>query len=201
MNTDERFDSKYKRRAIFLDRDGVINKQMDSLHKVEDFKLLSGVVDAVKKINKSKYLVIIITNQPDIAKGFCTFEDMDKIHEKMKGLLYEKGAHIDDIYICPHHPEKGFEGEVKELKIECECRKPKPGLLLKAIKEHNIDSEQSWMIGDSKMDVAAGQRAGLKTIFLRAGGGSGSKEEKDYENIRPDFIKKDLKEAVDLIFK
>ncbi len=188
-----------KQKAIFLDRDGVIDKQIPNIHKPEDIIMLPGAVEAIRKINQSGYLTIIVTNQPDIAKGFCTFKDQEDIHQKISNILKEGEAHMDHIYICPHHPEKGFEGEITELKIDCDCRKPKPGLLTKAIQEHNIDKEQSWMIGDSKTDVVAGQRAGLKTIFLTEGGGSGSREEKDCKDAEPDYTKKNLKEAIDFI--
>jgi len=189
------------RKAIFIDRDGVINENVGDLVKPEQLKFLPGASEAIKNINASEYLAIIITNQPHIAKGFCTFEDMDKIHARMKDLLHERGARVDAIYVCPHHPKKGFEGEVPELKIACDCRKPKPGLILQAIKEHNIDPAKSWMIGDSKSDVVAGQGAGVKTIFVITGGGSGATHEDSLQDVKPDFVKKDLGEAVELILK
>lgn len=189
----------FMKKAVFLDRDGVINQNVKDLTKPEQFVLIKGIPEAIKKLNDNGYLIIIVTNQPIIAKGFCTFEEMDKIHEKMKKLLATKGAFIDAIYTCPHHPEKGFSGEVPELKIICECRKPKPGLLLKAIKEHNIDRKKSWAIGDSKIDTAAGKAAGIKTIFLTSGGSSGSREERELVNVKPDKVFYDLKEAVDYI--
>lgn len=155
-----------KRKCIFLDRDGVINKNMDSSPSVDKFELLDGVADAIKKINKSDYLAIVVTNQPMIAKGFTTFEVVNYTHKKMESLLGKEGSYVNKIYYCPHHPEKGFEGEISELKIDCECRKPKPGMLLKAAKEFNIDLENSWMIGDSIRDIEAGKNAGCKTVGI-----------------------------------
>ena len=161
-----RLNKKNKRKCIFLDRDGVINQNMDSSPSVEKFKLLDRVPEAIKRINKSDYLAIVVTNQPMIAKGFVSFEEVDNIHKKMETLLGEKGAYLNKIYYCPHHPEKGFEGEISELKIDCECRKPKAGMLFNAQKEFNIDLENSWIIGDSQRDIEAGKNAGCKTIAV-----------------------------------
>ncbi len=107
-----------------------------------------------------------MTNQPVIARGEVSFEELEGIHNKMETLLGEKGAYLDAIYYCPHHPHKGYEGECPELKIECDCRKPKPGMLFKAAEDFNIDLSQSWMIGDGENDVKAGINAGCKTVFL-----------------------------------
>jgi mannose-1-phosphate guanylyltransferase/phosphomannomutase len=192
------FNAADKKKAVFLDRDGVINQNGPKIDSPEKFVMLDGAPDAIKRLNDSGYLVIVATNQPDIAKGFYTFIELEKIHKKMGQLLGEKGAHIDAIYVCPHHPEKGFPGEVPELKIECGCRKPEPGMILQAITDLSIDPKQSWMVGDSKADIIAGQKAGLKTIFITSGGGSTSRQEKELE-CRPDFEKRDLSEAVGLI--
>jgi len=186
-------------KAIFLDRDGVINDNVNNLVEPSQFKMLPGASEAIKKINDSGYLVVLITNQPVIAKGFCTFEGMNKIHEKMNDFLAEKGARLDKVYICPHHPKKGFPGEVPELKIDCDCRKPKSGLFLKAIKELDIDAVQSWSIGDSHGDTEAAKKVGIKTIFLTSGGGAGSKQEKELGYVKSDYVKYDLLEAVEFI--
>ncbi len=183
------------KKAIFLDRDGVINTNV-TIISPEQLVILNGVPEAVKKINDSGYLAIIVTNQPVIAKGMCTQKNMEKIHDKMNMLLSKNDAKIDGIYICPHHPEKGFEGEVPELKFDCDCRKPKAGLILKAIKDNNIDPKQSWMIGDSYTDVEAGRRAGVKTVFLTSGGGSGSRDNERYKDVKPDITARDLPEAL-----
>ena len=155
-----------KRPAIFLDRDGVINKDVDSDISFDTFELLPGAAEAVKSVNKSGYFCIVVTNQPMVAKGFITFTDLESIHKKMETLLGREGSYLDGIYYCPHHPEKGFAGEVAELKIDCSCRKPKPGMLLKAGEEFNIDLDKSWMIGDSWRDISAGKSAGCKTIIV-----------------------------------
>lgn len=157
---------KNKQRAIFLDRDGVINKYVGFLTDIEQFELNDGVTEAIKKINDNGYLAIVVTNQPVIARGEVTFDELEEIHNKMETLLGLDGAYLDAIYYCPHHPHKGYEGEVPELKIECECRKPKPGMLLQAAKDFNIDLSQSVMIGDGENDMLAGENAGCSTIFI-----------------------------------
>ena len=157
---------KKKQKAIFLDRDGTINKYVGFLREVEQFELLDGVSEAIKKINQSGYLAVVVTNQPVIARGEVTYDKLQKIHNKMETLLGKDGAYLDGIYFCPHHPDSGFEGEIKELKIDCNCRKPKPGMLIKAAEDLNIDLSMSWMIGDGKSDILAGKNAGCKTALI-----------------------------------
>ena len=151
-----------KQKAVFLDRDGTINKYVGFLRSADEFELLPGVAEAIKSINKSGYLAIVVTNQPVIARGECTWEELQRIHDKMETELGKEGAFVDAIYICPHHPDKGFEGERSEYKFDCDCRKPKAGLFLQAAKDFNIDLSQSVMIGDSERDVEAGKNAGCK---------------------------------------
>lgn len=157
---------KNKQKAIFIDRDGTINKYVGFLRDTEQFELLEGVSDAIKTINQSGYLAVVVTNQPIIARGEVTYDGLQEIHNKMETLLGKDGAYLDGIYFCPHHPDSGYEGEIKELKFECQCRKPKPGMLLKAAQDLNIDLEQSWMIGDGKNDIQAGKNAGCRTALI-----------------------------------
>ena len=156
-----------KQKAVFLDRDGVINKYVGFLRNIDMFELLPGVTKAIKKINESGYLCIVVTNQPVIARGEVTVMELNAIHNKMETLLGLEGCYVDAIYYCPHHPHKGYKGEVPELKIDCDCRKPKPGMLLKAAVDFNIDLESSWMVGDSESDVKAGKNAGCKTAYIK----------------------------------
>ncbi len=155
-----------RQKAIFLDRDGTINKYVGFLRNIDDFELIEDVSEAIRKINQSGYLAIVVTNQPVIARGEVTWEELHEIHRKMETLLGKDGAYIDGIYICPHHPDKGFEGERPEYKFDCDCRKPKPGLLIQAAKEFNINLSQSIMIGDSKNDMLTGENAGCKKTVL-----------------------------------
>ncbi len=161
-----------KQKAIFLDRDGTINKYVGFLRNIDDFELIDGVTEAIRRINQSGYLAIVVTNQPVIARGEVTWEELREIHKKTETLLGKDGAYIDGIYICPHHPDKGFEGERPEYKFDCDCRKPKPGLLLQAAHDFNIDLSQSIMIGDSDRDVEAGKNAGcLKSVKVETNDG------------------------------
>lgn len=157
---------KNRQKAIFLDRDGTINEYVGFLTDIKEFRLLDGVAEAIRKINASGYLAIVVTNQPIIARGEVSFTELQEIHNKMETLLGAEGAYIDAIYFCPHHPDKGFEGERVEYKISCDCRKPKPGMLLKAAEDFNIDLSRSWMVGDGKNDVEAGKNAGCKTVLI-----------------------------------
>lgn len=155
-----------KQKAIFLDRDGTLNKYVGFLTDIDELQLIDGVTDAIKKINDSQYLAIVITNQPVVARGEVSFDELDEIHNKLETLLGKDGAYLDAIYYCPHHPHSGYEGEVKELKFDCECRKPKPGLILQAAKDFNIDLSNSFMIGDSESDVLCGNNAGCKSFLI-----------------------------------
>lgn len=184
-----------KQKAIFLDRDGTINEYVGFLRKEEDFRLIPGVSEAIKKINNSGYLAIVVTNQPVIARGEVTEEELEEIHKKMETLLGLDGAYIDDIYYCPHHPDKGFEGEIPELKIECDCRKPKTGMLEKATREHNIDLSSSIMIGDSTLDIKMAENAGMQSILLK----TGQKGEDGKYEVSPTLIAEDLNDAINKI--
>ena len=161
---------KNKQKAIFLDRDGTINKYKGFLRNIDDFELLPTVCEAIKLINNSGYLAVVVTNQPVIARGEVTYDELNEIHNKMETLLGADGAYLDGIYFCPHHPDSGFEGEIKELKFDCDCRKPKPGMLLKAAEDFNIDLTKSWIIGDGDNDKAAGESAGCRTKIIPTDG-------------------------------
>ncbi|WP_295356470.1 D-glycero-beta-D-manno-heptose 1,7-bisphosphate 7-phosphatase [uncultured Succiniclasticum sp.] len=155
-----------RQKAVFLDRDGTINRYVGFLRNIDDFELLPGVAEAIRQINERGYLAVVATNQPVIARGEVTVDQLREIHNKMETLLGNEGAYLDAIYFCPHHPDKGFPNEVAELKRECGCRKPKPGMLLTAAKDLNIDLQQSWMVGDGKNDIEAGKAAGCRTALI-----------------------------------
>lgn len=182
-----------KQKAIFLDRDGTINEYVGFLRKEEDFRLIPGVSEAIKKINNSGYLAIVVTNQPVIARGEVTDVELGEIHKKMETLLGLDGAYVDDIYYCPHHPDKGFEGEISELKIECDCRKPRTGMIEKAAKDHNIDLSNSIMIGDSTLDIKMAENAGMQSILLKTGQGGNDRK----YDVLPTLVAEDLNDAVD----
>lgn len=191
-----RLNLRNKRRAVFLDRDGVINEDCGNIAKVRDFKLLPGVAEAIKKLNSSEYLAVLVTNQPVLAKGFCSEETLKRIHMKMETLLGKSGAYFDGIYFCPHHPEKGFPGEVRSLKIDCTCRKPKPGMLHQAAADCNIDLSKSFMIGDRPSDISAGKAAGAKTVLLLSASAPAGPT-----GAVPDLTAASVSEAVDYVLK
>ena len=158
-----------KNKAIFLDRDGVINVERSYIKTPDEFDLYPFTAEAIKQINASGYLAIVVTNQAMIARGMADFDELDAVHQKMQSELAKTGAHIDAIYYCPHHPGKGDPSERREFIMECNCRKPKPGMLFKAAEEHDIDLTQSYFIGDTGRDIEAGHSAGCKTIGVKTG--------------------------------
>jgi D,D-heptose 1,7-bisphosphate phosphatase len=163
-----RLNKKNPRPAIFLDRDGTINEEVNLLNKPEQLKLIEGAAEAIRLINKSDYLAIIVTNQPVIARNLCSIEELEYIHASLETMLGKERAYVNAIYYCPHHPDKGYPEERPEYKIDCECRKPKPGLLLQAAKDWNIDLSKSYMIGDSDRDLKVGQNAGcMDSIVIK----------------------------------
>ena len=159
------------RAAVFLDRDGVINRERDHLRSATDFTLIEGSAAAIRALNKAGLLVVVVTNQPGLAKGFFSHRDLAAIHRRMETALGAEGAYVDAIYHCPHHPERGFEGEVKALKVHCGCRKPSPGMLYRAAAELDIDLSQSVMVGDSWRDTRAAAAAGVLSLGVRTGYG------------------------------
>lgn len=155
-----------KQKAVFLDRDGTINRYAGYIKSPDDIQLIEGVAETIKKINQTEFLVIVVTNQPVIARGDITERELAEIHNKIETELGNEGAYINDWFYCPHHPDGGYEGEVACLKIDCTCRKPKPGMLLAAAEKYNIDLTESWMIGDSKSDILAGKAVNCKTVLI-----------------------------------
>ena len=160
---------KVKRKCIFLDRDGIINFERGHLSDIDQFSLRPEIIEILKCINNSGFLSIVVTNQPVIARGELDIKGLTNIHNKMEMELGFKNVYLDAIYYCPHHPDSGYEGEVKELKIDCDCRKPKPGLINQAVQDFNIDVNSSWLIGDNIRDVEAAIAAGVNPILLNEG--------------------------------
>lgn len=192
----EKRNLRNRQKCIFLDRDGTLNRYVGFLTRSEQLELEDRSAEALRKINASEYLAIVITNQPVVARGECTFEQLGRIHARMETLLGEQGAYIDGLYFCPHHPDKGFDGEVPELKIKCHCRKPDIGLIEQAAREHNIDMKNSWMVGDTNVDVCTGQNAGLHTALLA----TGALDKQGKYRTNAELEAKDLLECVSKIF-
>lgn len=184
-----------KQKAIFLDRDGTINRKNGLVSREEQFELESGAAEAIRKINQSGYLAIVITNQPVVARGLCEIEDVENIHKKMETLLGREGAFLDAVYFCPHHPDKGYPEENPAYKISCECRKPKIGMIQTAAERFNIDLSQSWMVGDGTPDVQTGVNAGTHTALVLTG--DAGKDGK--YDAAPELIADNLLEAIQKI--
>lgn len=184
-----------KQKAIFLDRDGTINKYIGFARDINKIELEDKAAEGLKKINRSEYISIVITNQPVIARGEVTIPQLNEIHKKIETLLGQSGAFYDDLFYCPHHPDSGFEGEVKELKIKCGCRKPGIDLLLKAVEKYNIDLSKSYVLGDTTMDIQTGVNAKCKTILVETGEKG---LDKKYD-VKADYQIKDLSEINKII--
>jgi histidinol-phosphate phosphatase family protein len=182
-------------RAVFLDRDGTLVREVNGLTSPEQLELLPGAAAAVRELNHHGWLAVLITNQPVVAKGFCTEADMAVIHDKLETLLGREHAYLDRIYWCPHHPEKGFAGERPDLKMDCQCRKPKPGMVLQAVRDLNLDINACWLIGDSTTDLETAKNAGLKSILVRSG--HGGKDDKF--KAAPHFTCGNLLDSVGLV--
>lgn len=165
----ERLSGRTLRTTVFLDRDGTLNRDVQHLDTPERLELLEGAADAVRRLNRSGRLAVVITNQAAIARGAVTPDGLERIHARLEHALGGEGAYLDAIYVCPHHPDSGFPGEIRELKIECGCRKPRTGLIDAACRDLAIDRTTSWMVGDTTSDIETGRRAGLKTILVRTG--------------------------------
>lgn len=193
----ERLSARAPRSAVFLDRDGTINREVEHLRDPDQLELLDGAADAIRRINRSGRLAVVVTNQPVLARGEVTEAGLNAIHARLDSLLGEGGAYLDRLYVCPHHPERGFAGEVTALKIECTCRKPGTGLIDRASQELNIGRAESWFVGDSSADIEAGRRAGLRTVLVRTGHAGGD----DKRALQPDYTAPDLASATDWILQ
>jgi len=191
----ERLSGRQLRSAVFLDRDGTVIHEVNHLKSLHQLELLPNAAGAIRLLNRSGMLSVVVTNQPVVARGDVSLEELHRIHARMEYMLGIEGAYFDGIYFCPHHPDKGFSGEVAELKMLCACRKPAPGLIDQACRDLCISRKNSWMVGDATTDVEAGRRAGLRTILLRSGQAGG-----DFKcAVRPDYIAPDLADAVNWI--
>jgi histidinol-phosphate phosphatase family protein len=182
-------------KAVFLDRDGTLNVHKGQLCRAEDLELLPGVAQAVKLLNNAEFRAVLVTNQPVVARGEASIAEVRRIHARLETELGLDGAYLDAIYLCPHHPHKGFHGEIPELKIDCDCRKPSIGMITQAIRDLNIDINRSWLVGDTTVDMETARRVGAKSVLVRTGeaGGDGKYP------ASPNFTAESLLEAVEHI--
>lgn len=184
-----------EQKCIFLDRDGTVNVKNGFVDTEDKLFLEDCAIEAIRKINQSGYLAILVTNQPVVAKGMCTMEEVRNIHRKLTTLLGEGGVFLDDIAFCPHHPDKGFPGERPEYKFDCDCRKPHTGLLTRFVEQYHINLKDSWMVGDTTRDMLTGNNAGTHTALVLTGdAGEDGKYQPEIE-----LTCKDLLEAVEVI--
>lgn len=186
-----------KQRAIFLDRDGTVNKKNGLVYQEEQFQLEGGAAEAIRKINQSGYLAIVVTNQPVVARGLCDVENVERIHRKMETLLGREGAYLDAVRFCPHHPDKGYPEENPAYKIPCRCRKPDIGMLEACAGQFNIDLQSSWMVGDTTVDIQTGRNAGTHTALVLTGD-AGRDGKFD---VKSDLVCMDLLQAVEQILE
>ena len=184
-----------RQRAVFLDRDGTLIHDKNCLRTADELELIPNVPEAIRELNHHGWRAVVVTNQPVIAKGWCTEVELQRIHNKLETLLGQEHAFLDRIYFCPHHPEAGFEGERPELKIQCHCRKPLTGMIERAAADLNIDLKESWLIGDTTTDIQTAKNAGLRSILVRTG--SAGKDGKHHAT--PDYVFDTLTEAVNII--
>ena len=187
-------DGMLPRPAVFLDRDGTLNVEVNYLHRPADLTLVPGVPEAIRRLNLAGLPVIVVTNQAGIARGYYDVAALYRLHNHLVEVIARAGAHIDAFFFCPHHPD--FTGP-------CECRKPAPGMLLAAARLHHLDLRRSWMVGDTASDIAAGHAAGCRTILVRTGYG-GQVEQRlrsGAESVAPDAIVDALPQAVDYLLR
>ncbi len=184
-------------RAVFLDRDGTVNEEVGFLNNPDQLKLIAGTPEAVKLLNNMDFLTIIVSNQSGIARGFLSETQLHQIHRRLKNMLREIGAIIDNIYYCPHHPE----AEIFRYRKDCKCRKPKPGMLRRAAEEMEIDLQKSYLIGDKLSDLAAGFAAGCRTVLVLTGYGRKSQQGIGELDFAPDYIADNLLDAAEWIEK
>ena len=186
------------RPAVFLDRDGTINEQMGYVNHISRFQILPGVVEAIRRLNEARIPVVVVTNQSGLARGYFPAELLVAVHEKMITLLAEGGAHVDGIYICPHHPE----AKKEEYRVNCECRKPKPGLLLQAAAEMGLDLAHSFVVGDRWSDLKTAKACGALPVLVLTGYGRGDAQYiGPTQEVQPTFVGADLAEAVQWILE
>jgi len=184
------------RRAVIMDRDGTVCEEVGYVNHVDRIRLLPRSAEAIRRLNEAGFQTVIITNQAGVARGYFDEPLIDEVHDKVRQMLAEGGARVDGIYYCPHHPEAGQ----PPYRKACDCRKPRPGMLLRARDEMGIDLRSSFMVGDSMRDVGAGKSVGATTVLVKTGYGKGELEHRsDGWTIRPDHVADDLLDAVDWI--
>ncbi|MBN2310510.1 MAG: D-glycero-beta-D-manno-heptose 1,7-bisphosphate 7-phosphatase [Candidatus Hydrogenedentes bacterium] len=181
--------------TVFLDRDGVINLKKDYLHEIEEFEFFEGAPEAIRRLNDAGALVLVVTNQAGVARGYYAESAVHALHDHIQRELGRSGAHIDRFYYCPHHPE----GVVPEYRKPCECRKPRPGMFLRAVADFGLAADRRFVIGDRYLDLIAGAAAGCATVLVRTGYGQETAEDDSGASVEPDYVASSLADAVDWV--
>jgi D-glycero-D-manno-heptose 1,7-bisphosphate phosphatase len=171
------------RRAVFLDRDGTLNEEVEYLHRIEDLRVLPGVADALRRLRGAAFLLVVVTNQAGIGRGYYDPRDAERLHRHLNRTLERNGAGIDSFYFCPYHPE----AKLERYRGESPDRKPAPGMLLRASREHDIDLARSFMVGDHEKDVEAGRAAGCRTVLVGTGYGVRFRDRARYDHFAADL--------------
>lgn len=184
-------------KCVFLDRDGTVNQYRGLVSSPEQLELEESAAEAIKKLNRSGFLTIVVTNQPVVARGLCSTEDVERIHDKLKTLLGQQGSYLDAILFCPHHPDRGYPEENPDYKIHCHCRKPDIGMLEECVRRYHIDLSRSWMAGDTTMDIQTGKNAGTRTALVLTGEAG---KDGRYD-VTPDVTGTNLLDTVEQILK
>ncbi len=193
----ETFRLSGKRIGVFLDRDGTLNEEVNFIRSPEELELIPGTARAVRKLNEKGFTVCVITNQSGVARGFLSEADLVPIHALLREELMREGATLDQIYYCPHHPVAGNE----PYNVECDCRKPKPGMLQRGAKEFGLDLQRSFVVGDSVVDIEAGNFVGARSILVQTGYGKKTLQTCSEKNIPIDFVADSIVEAADYIIE
>lgn len=181
--------------SIFLDRDGTINREVHHLRRVDELELLDGAAEAIRLFNRSAIKVVVVTNQAGIARGFLSEERLEEIHQGLRAMLARQGAYVDAIYYCPHHPTEGL----GRYRLDCVCRKPRPGSLHRAADEMGLDLSHSYLVGDKSSDMEAGRAAGCRTVLVRTGYGVATEAVLQASRRQPDHVAVNLLEAAQWI--
>ncbi|UCE37026.1 MAG: D-glycero-beta-D-manno-heptose 1,7-bisphosphate 7-phosphatase [Thermoplasmata archaeon] len=172
-------------KAVFLDRDGTINEEVNYLSKIEQVKILPNSPKAIKLLNENGFKVIVVTNQSGVARGYFSKEDLENVNNHLRDELLNEGAVVDGIYFCPHHPDDG-----------CDCRKPKTGMIVEAKADFDIEVSSSFIVGDKLLDLETGRKMGCKTVLVLTGYGKDELKDKNNWEFTPDYIAEDLLDAV-----
>jgi D-glycero-D-manno-heptose 1,7-bisphosphate phosphatase len=184
-----------RRIGVFLDRDGTLNEELNFIRTADELHMIPGAAAAVRMLNQRGVITCVISNQSGVGRGYLKESDLIPIHHRLEEQLRNEGAHVDQIYYCPHHPTEGM----PPYNVECDCRKPKPGMLKRGSKEFNLDLSDSFVVGDSVVDIQAGNAVGATTVLVLTGYGADALDQCRRNGIAPDYVAPTIVQAIDFI--